>query len=490
MNAIDKSIDILIVDDIDIVRLGLKLALTNSPIYRVVGECSDGQSAVAMADRFHPDVVLMDIGMPKMDGIEAAAQIKKQAPKSRVIMFTSHDDDTEILAAFGAGADGYCIKDLSSSDLRMAIGRVFEGERWIDPRLVKQLAALTGKNQRQAQEQRNKFTADQAPAPNSGKFLEPSASIAVAEASQSEQLRTSISSSTTPAILKAEGVFAGRYRIEKVIGSGGMGMVYKAMHVFLERNVAIKVLHPESALDLKTIAQFKRESQAASALKHPNIVTVYDFAVTDLGEPFLVMDYVDGISLDKLFERTNFHEKKRYLDIFMQVCDGLAVTHAHGLVHCDLKPSNIMIEIDASGSDCVRIVDFGLAKAIPKAPTVQSKLTDSFEITGSPLYMSPEQCSSSCLDARSDIYSLGCIMYEAFTGKPVFNGKSAYKVFSQHLSEQPLPFAAILPAEQNLSALETIVFKTLKKRPEERYQSILELQQDLIKASPTLPTAS
>jgi serine/threonine-protein kinase len=286
--------------------------------------------------------------------------------------------------------------------------------------------------------------------------------------------------SSTPAVLRTEGAFAGRYKIERVIGKGGMGVVYKARHLLMERTVAIKVLYPESASDLKAVAQFKKESQAASALKHHNIVSVYDFGVTEAGQPFLVMDYINGVSLDKLFQEKEHIEPLRHVDMFLQVCDGLAVTHTHGLVHCDLKPSNIMVEKDATGKDSIKIVDFGLAKVMPVSASVQARLTDAFEITGSPLYMSPEHCKGNTLDARSDIYSLGCIMYEAFTGKPVFDGASPYKVFSQHLIDDPLAFAVVQSGRQLPPEMETIVLKALKKNPDERYQSALELKHDLI----------
>lgn len=518
LRAKDRNpVTVLIVEDIDIVRLGLKTALIGSPEFAVVGECGDGENAVIMACRLNPDLVLMDIGMPKMDGIQATIQIKEQTPKTKVIMFTSHEDDDEILAALGAGADGYCLKDMSFHDLRFALSTVVSGQRWIDSRLTRKVVELTGWKGQDSKQERQRLLdlelkifrlmqkgvdirtiADEIDLSVEqvekviGRVMEklldtvgmhqtaeptkPPAFPGFAPEPQAGNSETS--NRRMPAILRTEGAFAGRYHIDSVIGRGGMGIVYKATHLLMGRTVALKVLYPESASDLKAIAQFKKESQAASALRHQNIVSVYDFGVSDEGQPFLVMDYVNGVSLDKVLEHKNL-ELNRSIDIFLQVCDGLSVTHAQGLVHCDLKPSNIMIESNANGKDLVKIVDFGLAKSVPKNRSIQSKLTDSFEIVGSPLYMSPEQCSCSALDARSDIYSLGCIMYEAFCGQQIFDGKTPHKIFSQHLTDEPRPFAVVQPKRRIPLELESVVFKALKKDPYERYQSVLELKHDL-----------
>lgn len=522
-----NPIDILIVDDVDIIRLGLRLALDKAPQFRVVGDCSEGETAVSMAGRLQPDIVLMDVGMPKLDGINAVAQIKQQTPKSHVIMFTSHDSDNEILAAFGAGADGYCLKDLSSEDLQLAIWQVFQGQRWIDPRLSRRIIELQDWNCQDSKQHRRRFlelelkilqlmeggassqsvarvtglNVNQVQALVSGimkKMLSAAQSATPSKRASSgfvsqfinemsepkrsnkpESTKPSLSS--PPAILRTEGAFAGRYEIDSIIGRGGMGIVYKAKHLFMERTVALKVLYSESASDLRAIAKFKRESQAASALRHHNIVSVYDFGVTESARPYLVMDYVNGPSLDKLFAHEQQLKWYEYLDIFVQVCEGLDVIHTNGLVHCDLKPSNVMLEIENSGKRTVKIVDFGLAQPLSKNKSIQSKITDSFEVTGSPLYMSPEQCTGSTLDARSDIYSFGCIMYEAFTGKPVFNGSSPYKVFSQHLSETPLSFVHASPDRHLPKELENIVFKALDKDSDKRHQTALELKRDLVR---------
>jgi DNA-binding NarL/FixJ family response regulator len=522
---VTESVSILIADDADIVRTALKASLSNLCNCSVLCECVDGLAAVAMACRLSPDIILMDIGLPKLDGIAAATQIKQLVPKSRLIMLTSRDDDEEILSAFGAGVDGYCLKDLPDEELGFAINKVLEGQLWIDSRLSQRMVELTTRAKRTSKEvpqshldlevkilrliqqgvpseeiaQRTGRNTSQvmdivghlADKLLASRMSQQSRQMSKTQAlSQSGRLdpeckteafsRSGQANKSLPAILSTEETFAGRYQLHGIIGQGGTGVVYKAMHVFMKRLVAIKVLSPESASDLKLIAEFKKESQAVSTLKHHNIITIYDFGVTETGQPFLVMDYVDGPSLESLFEKKEDTDQQRYIEIFLQICDGLVITHSHGFIHCDLKPSNILLERSIAGSELVKIVDFGLAKALPKNPSVQSRLTDSFEVAGSPLYMSPEQCSGSILDARSDIYSLGCIMYEAFTAHPVFDGITPFKVFSQHLSAAPKPFAEVQSKIYIPSEIEAIVFKALAKNPELRHQSVLELKQELL----------
>jgi DNA-binding NarL/FixJ family response regulator len=524
-----EPLKLLIVDGLDIMRFGLNVAFSSLPNFKVLGDCADGESAVKFVTRLHPDIVIIDIDLPILDGISACMQIKTQSPKTLVIISTAQDDSDLVLASLGAGADAYCLKDLSSQKLAEAIYSVLEGHRWIDGRVTPKLSQLTGSWQRKLETEplkqievelkilqlieqgvNSKQIGERLKLIDSEvtKIIERMVNklLVSGEFQTSQRLsnlrKVSLSDShdqpavvapeanqgnkqlieAVPAILRTENAFAGRYKLLSVLGIGGMGIVYKAMHLHMERTVAVKVLHPESATDPKVIARLKRESKAISALKHPNIVAVHDFGVTDGGQPYLVMDYVEGASLDSLFEQGIPVPPERYAEIFIQVCDGLAATHAKGLVHCDLKPSNIMLQDDGNGKDQVKILDFGLVRFLPQGTSNDLRSTDSFEVTGSPLYMSPEQCNGSTLDPRSDIYSLGCIMYEAFTGKPVFDGTTPYKVFSQHFREQPKPFTVVQPVKPVKDKFEAIVFKALEKDPENRFSSAVELREDLLRA--------
>lgn len=528
-DAAFKPIRILIADSVDVMRLGLRAAFDLMPDFEVVADCGDGNTAVKLAARLTPDLIILDADLPLLDGIAAVAQIKSQAPKTLILMCSSYNDRDVVLAALGAGADGFCLKDLGSLKLGNAIKEIVDGERWIDPRLSSKLGTTNGESNRKGSEPLKQIEAEL-------KIIELVEQGASAK-EIAKQLRLSDGTVTTiiermvnkllvsgefesserlsqlqkvpkklgngkkaidfepdntkepskpgleaiPAILQTEGAFDGRYRIMSVLGIGGMGIVYKAMHLHMEREVAIKVLHPDSASDPKVIARLKRESKAISALKHPNIVNVHDFGVTEGGQPYLVMDFVEGQPLSDIFENHVPMSAERYADIFIQICDALSATHAKGLVHCDLKPGNIMLQDNGSGKDIVKILDFGLVRFLPQGSTVDLRSTDSFEVTGSPLYMSPEQCNGSTLDPRSDIYSLGCIMYEAFTGKPVFDGATPYKVFSQHFKEAPKPFLVVQPTEPIEDRFEAIVFKALEKDPEDRFGTALELKNALIR---------
>jgi eukaryotic-like serine/threonine-protein kinase len=515
-----KPTTILVVDDSDLMRMGLTRVLNGTADFRVVGESGDGYKAVSSAMSLRPDVVLMDIGLPGIDGIEAARIIKEKLPLTRIIMFTGHEDVNETVAAFGAGADAYVLKDLSVDKLSNAIKSVMSGFSWIDSRVAhclnhnkinRNLAISAGFVDEDIQLlkmiEQGLSAPDMADAlrvsleavrVRIGKLIEKLFNadqthksidkvrqqlalqfIDSINTSGGAQQRKRLQEQLISVEVLDEHILDGRYKIESVIGKGGMGIVYSGLHLHMQRKVAIKVLYPHSSNDLKCIKRFQQESRAASALRHPNIATVYDFGLTPEGHPYLVMDYVDGDSLDHWIRNRGGLTLHQYLDIFMQVCDALAATHMAGLVHCDLKTSNIMIEGSVSVGFMVKLVDFGLAMAMPRDIDVQQQQTESFEVQGSPLYMSPEQCQGKKLDFRTDIYSLGCIMYEAFTGEPVFTCLTPYQLFSKHIYEAPISFAAANPEIRIPDKLESIVFRCLEKKPDARYISASAIKNDL-----------
>lgn len=272
---------------------------------------------------------------------------------------------------------------------------------------------------------------------------------------------------------------AGRYQILSFIGRGGMSVVYKARHKYMERIAAIKMLHAHLVSNDKSLKRFQQEAQAASCLAHPNIMGVHDFGLTAQGQPYLVMDYLQGASLAEVIEKDGPLTAERAINLFIQACDALAHAHQKNVVHRDLKPSNIMLVEDADNPDFVKIVDFGIAKILPQAERQGQHLTQTGEVFGSPLYMSPEQCLSSDLDARSDVYSLGCVMYETLTGKVPLSGANMLETMYMHLNEPPLPFRKVRPDLSIPEDLEAIIFKTMEKLPKDRQQSMLELKEDL-----------
>lgn len=268
-----------------------------------------------------------------------------------------------------------------------------------------------------------------------------------------------------------------QYEIVSLIGKGGMSFVYKATHLLMRKTVAIKTLLPHLSLNAISLQRFQQEAQAASNLKHPNIIAVHNFGTTPDGEPYLVMDYVEGSSIADELERNGFVPVDRAVDIFIQVADALAHAHQRGIIHRDLKPSNILLLEKDGQKDHVNIVDFGIAKMLPQDGAEAVNLTQTGEVFGSPLYMSPEQCRGEKLDNRADIYSMGCLMYETLTGRPAISGDNTMEVLYNHLHEIPAPMKA--PLTHIPPPLERIVFKTLAKDPSQRYQNMNQLRDEL-----------
>ncbi len=272
-----------------------------------------------------------------------------------------------------------------------------------------------------------------------------------------------------------------KYEILEVLGGGGMGVVYKAKHLLMHRTVAIKMLLPEVVASEIALARFQQEAQAASSLSHPNILTVFDFGQTVDGKPYLVMDFLEGRSLSQILEDDGYLPLQRAVPIFIQICAGLAHAHQKGVIHRDLKPANIML-VDFEGvGDFVKIVDFGIAKLLPRqdGEGKPMELTHTGQIFGSPLYMSPEQCRGISLDARSDIYSLGCVMYRIVAGESPFMGQDALEAMFKQVNENPHPFATCCPEFEIPEAFEAVVMKMLKKDPSERFQTMLEVRKAL-----------
>lgn len=265
-----------------------------------------------------------------------------------------------------------------------------------------------------------------------------------------------------------------KYFIMSVLGKGGMCMVYKAKHLLMNKMVALKMLLPESAADAALVERFKREAQAASSLNHPNIITVYDLGISPDNKPFMVLDYLEGQSLEQRIDAGPM-PLINFLSVFMQVTSALDAAHEAGIVHRDIKPSNIMIVNTKNQNDVVKVVDFGLAKLMSPDES-NHKLTKSGEVFGTLMYMSPEQCLGHPLDARTDVYSVGCTMYEAVTGKPVFTGNTPYELMSKHIQSDPDEFPAVVEVPK---MLQDIIRKSLAKDREKRHQSMRELQQDL-----------
>jgi eukaryotic-like serine/threonine-protein kinase len=272
-------------------------------------------------------------------------------------------------------------------------------------------------------------------------------------------------------------VLDGKYRLDERIGEGGMGRVYRATHIHIDQVFAVKILHVHLSSDQLALARFRKEARAAAKIRHPNAVAITDFGVTrDSGTAYLVMELLEGIDLRDRLQKQTYLSSEEAFAIVAQTCAALHVAHAHGIVHRDLKPDNIWILKTRDGSELVKVFDFGIAKL--KSSTDTNKLTLQGMLVGTPYYMSPEQCrSEEELDARSDIYSLGVILYEMLTGLVPFRASSPWNVISKHNSEPPRPPRELRP--EIPVEIERVVLRALSKAPEDRQQSAAQLAQEL-----------
>jgi len=271
-------------------------------------------------------------------------------------------------------------------------------------------------------------------------------------------------------------LFEGRFEFVERIAAGGMGVVFKARQQELNRIVAIKILHTANA-SVTSVRRFQQEAQTLANLHHPNLVSVYELGVSRQGQPYSVMEFVDGCGLDHLIADKGHLHLAQAINIFLQVCEGLEYVHAHEILHRDMKPSNIMLMNPIDENPRVKLVDFGIAKVADN--TLSKSLTQTGEVFGSPLYMSPEQAKGLTADERSDIYSLGCVIYEALSGVPPVNGQSVLEIIMKVVSAVPKPLNAVTRGVKYPNALEEIVRKLLEKEPVDRYQNITEVKEAL-----------
>ena len=269
-----------------------------------------------------------------------------------------------------------------------------------------------------------------------------------------------------------------RYEILEIVGKGGMGTVYKARHMVLDRIVAIKVLHESLINSPTTLLRFQQESKAVASLNHPNIMIVHDCGVVDK-KPYLVVEFLEGKTLDDLLKEEDHLSVERCNNIIKQACDALQHAHDKNIVHRDIKPSNLMLVKTGTQEDFVKLVDFGIAKFISDGNKETMHLTQTGDIFGSPLYMSPEQCRGKNIDWRSDIYSLGCVVYRTLSGKPPFYADDLPECLYKHVTETPLSFSTTCPELCVPANEEKIVFKAVAIDPKDRYQSMSEFKQDI-----------
>jgi eukaryotic-like serine/threonine-protein kinase len=292
------------------------------------------------------------------------------------------------------------------------------------------------------------------------------------------------------------GTSVGNYRLDRILGRGGMGTVYSGEHIYIKKPVAVKILHPQFARYQEAIHRFLREARAASAINHPNIVDVTDFGILTDGPVYFVMEFLEGKSLEDVIEREGAVELHRALNIANQIALALEAAHTHGIIHRDLKPDNIMllkrpgrrdlvrmtpdqswITEREESYDFVKILDFGIAKSL--IPDELSAETVQGAVFGTPEYMSPEAARGEEVDLRADVYSLGVILFDMLCGRPPFEAAQSSEVLAMHIHKQPPAPREFAPHREITDMAEQVMLKAMQKDPARRYQDMVEFRRDL-----------
>jgi serine/threonine protein kinase len=289
-------------------------------------------------------------------------------------------------------------------------------------------------------------------------------------------------------------VISGRFRIEDLIGQGGMGKVYRARHLALERTVVLKMLKPQLLEDPTLVGRFEREAKAASRLNHPNVIQVLDFGrLENEGTLYIVMEYVQGKDLRLVLRDDWPLAEERLCNIMAQVCSALGEAHVNDVIHRDLKPENVMVEARRDQPDHVKVLDFGIAKILgPDVPALarqgivavpdgaQPGLTRHDVVCGTPQYMAPEQATGTALDERCDLYAVGVILYQMTTGHLPFDGPGAMEVLTRHVNEAPVPPRQRQPDAPISEAMERLILRALEKDPAKRPQTAEQFRDELL----------
>ena len=421
MNSV--PVRILIVDDHAMVRIGLRLLLEEEGDFQVVGEAGDVEGALARARADAPDVVLLDLNMPGRASLPAIPELLEAAPGSAVVVMTQHDEPEFARVALSGGASGFVLKEAAHSELVDAVRAAVAGRTYLNPSLGARLAAV--------------------PAP-----------------AHDEELAVG-------------STFAG-HRIDAVAGRGGMGVVYRATDITLDRPVALKLLSPSLARDRVFRARFERECRLAASLDHPNVVQIFH-AGAERGALYLTMRYIEGTDLRALLAEEGRLEPARAVGIVAQVAEALTAAHRHGLVHRDVKPANVLIAT-REGREHAFLTDFGITMDRAHG----TDLTNTGFAVGTADYMSPEQARGVGVDARADVYALGCVLYRALTGEVVYDKDSDVEKMWAHIHEPP---PALLDVRPELPAsLGDAVERALAKLPADRQQSAGELAHEALAA--------
>jgi DNA-binding NarL/FixJ family response regulator/tRNA A-37 threonylcarbamoyl transferase component Bud32 len=427
--AVSEPVSIVIADDHAMVRSGLRVLLEAEPDLNVVAEAGDVDTALRCTAAHRPTVVVLDLNMPGEPSLPAIPRFLESAPGTAVVMLTMQDEPAFAREALSAGASGYVVKASAESELVEAVRAAAAGGTYLTPAVGAQLA---------------KAALRTPPAPG-----DPEPEVG--------------------------STFAG-HRIDGVAGRGGMGVVFRATDLVLDRRVALKLIAPNVARDPVFRARFERECRLAAALDHPNVVEILH-AGEERGQLYVTMRYVEGTDLKSLLARERRLEPARAVAIVAQVAAALDEAHRHGLVHRDIKPANVLIA-PRDGGERAYLTDFGITK---DRSTADTALTRPGMALGTVDYMAPEQAEARELDARADVYALGCVLFHALTGSVPFIGGSELQRMWAHVHDTPPEPSSIEPSVPR--ALDPVLARALAKAPDDRQQSAGELAREALAAT-------
>jgi serine/threonine-protein kinase len=414
---------VLLVDDNDALRRAIKRVLVAEG-HRVV-EAADGREAIARTKEGEFDLIVSDVRMPDMDGVELLRAIHERDADLPVLLITGDPELDTAMKAVEYGALEYLTKPVDVEKLKASTLRAFGLRR---------------------------------------KRLEAKSALEA----QSTQRARALPLGLGPGDSWSGSFLGGRYRVGALIGTGGMGSVYEAERLDLaQMRVAMKILHPSFGARADLVMRFRREAETIAAIDHPNIVRILDFQTPE-GEPaFLVMERLHGEPLGDAIARDGRFTPERAAFVASQVLSALGAAHAANVVHRDLKPDNVFLITMSGLRDIVKLLDFGVAKLMNARKN--EKLTETGGVIGTPAYMSPEQARGAGVDHRSDLYAVGCMMYEALTGSAPFSAENYNALLFEIQKAVPTPLDVLRPDVD--PALVTIVNRAMAKSPTERFQT-------------------
>jgi DNA-binding NarL/FixJ family response regulator len=423
-------VSIVIVDDHAMVRGGLRLLLESVEDFRVVAEAGDVEEALRVAEAHHPRVILLDLNMPGRASLPAIPDLLAAAPGASVVVMTMYDEPEYARSALTAGASGYVLKEAAEAELVDAVRAASTGRTYLNPSLGARLAATPP---------------TESPTTGVGALME----------------------------LPIGSTFAG-HRIDAVAGRGGMGVVYLATDLALDRPVALKLIAPELARDPVFRARFVSECKVAAAIDHPHVVPIFH-AGEERGLMYVTMRYIKGTDLRTLLGDEGRLAPGRAVGIMAQVADALEAAHQRGLVHRDVKPGNVLIAT-RNDVEFAFLTDFG----VTKQRTAESQLTKTGFAVGTADYMAPEQARGAEVDGRADIYALGCVLFRVLTGTVPYERDSDVEKLWAHVHEPPPALLDVCPDLPR--ALGDVLDRALAKNPDDRQPSAAELGRELLAA--------